>query len=208
MNRMVKEGAQVDMKSLERERTRLREGAKAVEKDMAASRRNAAQISPDDLRKGVKVRIGKASADCIVTVPPDAKGNLTVQAGILPMKINISDVTSIVQEKEDGRKKPENGPKARDRGTSGGSFGKSMTVSFEVDVRGMNTEEALMTVDKYLDDAYLAGLEKVTVIHGKGTGVLRREVQNFLRKRAHVKSFRIGTYGEGENGVTIVELKK
>ena len=85
---------------------------------------------------------------------------------------------------------------------------KSASVSTEINLLGKTVDEAIAELDKYLDDAYLAGLEKITVIHGKGTGVLRREVQKFLKRRPQVKSFRLGTYGEGENGVTIVELKK
>ena len=135
---------------------------------------------------------------------PD-RGSVTVQAGILQMKVRTADISAIVE--EDRKKKPER-TVSQDKGVRAGSFGKAQTISASVDLRGMNTEEALSAVDKYLDDAYLAGLDKVTVIHGKGTGVLRREVQKYLKRRQQVQSFRLGSFGEGDAGVTIVELKK
>ena len=88
------------------------------------------------------------------------------------------------------------------------SAGKSMFVSPEIDCRGQTVDEGIGNIDKYIDDAFLAGLHQVTIIHGKGTGVLRDAVQRFLKKHPHVKSFRPGVYGEGEMGVTVVELKK
>ena len=192
---------------LEENRSRLRKGAKEMEKDRAAAAdRRKASVDPKLLVKGTKVRLGTLDQDCIVLSPPDERGSMVVQAGILQMNVRAADITAIVPEKEE-RPKGAVRSKDQDRGIRAGSFGKSATVSVEVDLRGMNAEEALGTLDKYLDDAYLAGLEKVTVIHGKGTGVLRREVQQFLKKRPQVKSYRLGSYGEGESGVTIVELK-
>ena len=84
---------------------------------------------------------------------------------------------------------------------------KSKNVSTEVDVRGQNLEEAWMNVEKFLDDCYLAGISPVSIIHGKGTGILRKGLQGYMKKHRYVKSFRNGRYGEGEDGVTIVELK-
>ena len=82
-----------------------------------------------------------------------------------------------------------------------------MHISHEIDLRGMVVEEGLEAADKYLDDAYLAGLPSVTIIHGKGTGVLRAAIQKQLKKHPHVKEFRYGKYGEGEDGVTVVSIK-
>lgn len=84
---------------------------------------------------------------------------------------------------------------------------KEKNIDMSIDVRGKTSDDAILEVDKYLDDAYTAGLKQVTIIHGKGTGVLRQAIRNFLRRHPHVKSFRDGTYGEGEQGVTVVELK-
>ena len=84
---------------------------------------------------------------------------------------------------------------------------KSMEATTSVDVRGQNLEEATMNVEKFLDDCYLASVSPVTIIHGKGTGILKKGIQQMLKKHKYVKSYRYGTYGEGEDGVTIVELK-
>lgn len=155
--------------------------------------------SPKKLVKGDKVFIHTLNQSGIVVNPPDSKGDVAIRAGIMTVKVNISNLS--LDKTEDVTKntikKYSMSIKSR----------KSQNISPEVDLRGLMVEEAIEKTDKYLDDAYLAGISPVTIIHGKGTGVLRSAIQEFLRKNSHVKNFRIGEYGEGESGVTIVELK-
>lgn len=129
---------------------------------------------------------------------PNKDNIIQVQVG--PMKINadISDITILAKQES---KKEITTKKAKN------DF-KSKNVSTEINVIGLTVDEAIPLVDKYLDDVYLSSIKSVRIVHGKGTGKLREGIHKFLRKQPHVKSFRLGTFGEGEMGVTIVELKK
>ena len=132
---------------------------------------------------------------------PDAKGNLTVQMGILRSKVHISDL-EIIEEQPSYLKKT-----ARQTGKGKVKMGKSLSVSPEINLLGKTVDEAIAELDKYLDDASLAHLTSVRIVHGKGTGALRAGVHNYLRRQKHVRSFRLGAFGEGDAGVTIAELK-
>ena len=129
---------------------------------------------------------------------PDNKGEVLVQTSLMKIKVPLSDLAVATGQPS----RPPERSKLRNV-----RQGKAETVSSSIDCRGMTSDECLMIVDKYLDDAYLAGVKTVTIIHGKGTGALRAAVQSYLRKNARVKSFRPGLFGEGEMGVTVVELK-
>ena len=142
----------------------------------------------------VDIRPGKAAGT--VLAPPDDRGEVSLQAGAMKFKAPLSQLrmTQEAPAKEKTTVKAKTGALTR-------------TVSSECDVRGMSLEEALGAVSLYLDDAVLAGLNEVYIIHGKGTGILRSGIQQDLRKNRHVKSFRRGMYGEGEDGVTVVTLR-
>lgn len=155
---------------------------------------------PKKLIKGDKVHIHSMNQSGYVITPPDSNGNVTVQAGIMKVKINIKDLS--IDESQDNTKKT-----VAKKLASSYSNRKSRLISPELDLRGLMVSEAIEKTDKYLDDAYLAGLSPVTIIHGKGTGALRSAIQDYLRGHSHVKSYRLGQYGEGEAGVTVVELK-
>lgn len=157
-------------------------------------------IVPKDLKVGDRVYIHSLGQSGIVTSPPDNSGNVMIKTGIMRVKIGIEDLSL------DNTKQQQ--PKQQSKRYSGGFRNtKAKDISPEVDLRGMMALEAIDKLDKYLDDAYLAGLERVTIIHGKGTGALRSAVQEYLRTNSHIKSYRAGLYGEGEAGVTIAELK-
>ncbi len=186
---------------MEDKRKTLKEKLSKVEESLSkmnGKQRKLRKI-PKKLVKGDRVFIHTLEQSGIVVNPPDSKGNVTVKVGIMTVKADISNLSLDKSEEEPNTimKKYSMNVKAR----------KAQNISPEVDLRGLMVEEAIEKTDKYLDDAYLAGISPVTIIHGKGTGVLRSAVQDFLRKNPHVKSFRIGQYGEGEAGVTIVELK-
>ena len=152
--------------------------------------------APETVKAGDKVKILTLGAEGTVLAPPDEKGEVQLQAGMMKFKAPLSQLRMIRQEPEKAKTtvKAKTGMMTR-------------TVKSECDVRGMNLEEALDAVSLYLDEAVLAGLNEVYIIHGKGTGILRAGIQQDLRKNKHVKEFRRGMYGEGEDGVTVVTLK-
>ncbi|MGI6168514.1 MAG: endonuclease MutS2 [Christensenellales bacterium] len=150
---------------------------------------------PDTLDKGQSVRILSVDAEGTVLTRPDEKGDLFVQAGALKMGVNIRDLRLTK------KKKPQSAP-----AKSQYSF-RLEAVPQELHVRMQTLDEALLNIDRYLDDAVRSGHTQVRIVHGKGTGVLRNGVQSFLKNHPHVKSYRLGRYGEGEDGVTIVDLR-
>lgn len=150
----------------------------------------------DPLKIGDTVHVIHLDTDATVLTLPDTKGDLTIQAGIIKMKVNIAQLSRSEKTKE---KQVSHIAAKTDQSVR--------TVSMSCDVRGLNLEEALARVDEYLDSAVLAGLHEVTVVHGKGMGILRSGIQQYLKKHRHVKSCRLGVFGEGEDGVTIVTLR-
>ena len=155
-----------------------------------------ATLPPKTVKIGDEVEILTLNTKGTVLGAPDSKGEVQVQAGIMKMKVHISQLRLIKENKPK--------PKATVSTKTGAM---TRTVHMECDVRGMMLEEAISAVDIYLDEAVLASLNEVSIIHGKGTGVLRSGIQQHLRRHHHVKSFRLGVYGEGESGVTVVTLK-
>ena len=151
---------------------------------------------PKDLKPGDLVDIIHLGTRGTVLSKPDAKGEVQLQAGIMKLKANISQLR-LVEQKQPPKKKST---------VMVHSQSASRTVRMECDVRGMALDEALIEVEHYLDEAVMAGMNEVAIVHGKGTGTLRAGIQKHLKTYPHVKSFRLGQYGEGETGVTIVTL--
>ena len=196
--------AGVSAKDMEKERGKLREKMSTVDKKLsaknAAPKKSHKQITAKDLHIGDSIKVLSLNLKGTVSTLPDAKGNLFVQMGILHSQVNIRDLE-----------------KLDDTVITGGNFSKtgsgkikmskSASVSTEINLLGKTVDEAIMELDKYLDDAYIAHLPSVRIVHGKGTGALRKGVHNYLRRQKHVKSYRLGEFGEGDAGVTIVEFK-
>lgn len=160
----------------------------------AISLREADGLPPKGLQAGERVKLLDISREATVLSAPDAKGELMVQAGILKLTTQLDNVRRIEDKAET--------PKGETRLNL-----ETKSVRMEVDIRGRQVDEALLELDKYLDDASMAGLHEVLIVHGKGTGALRSGVQAHLRRHPYVKEFRLGRYGEGETGVTVVTLK-
>ena len=161
---------------------------------------NMNPVEPEELQPGDRVKILTLDQNGEVLTLPDDKGDLTVKVGIMKINVNIADLMMI----NDGTKKK----KQKNRGYANMYRMKAQTISMSVNVQGQNLEEALMNVDKYIDDAYMAGLKEVTVIHGNGTGVLKEGLRRSFKTHKLVASYRKGGYNEGGDGVTIVKLKE
>lgn len=190
------------IREMEAERAKLREQIKYKDQSIKNNvpKKKAKKIKPADLIIGADVRILSLNSVGTISTLPNEKGDLFVQAGLLRTKVNITDIELVEQPK----------PKTENRNKTGGGkirMEKSANISQDVNLIGLTVDEALPVLGKYLDDAYLAHLTKVTVIHGRGTGALRKAVHNHLKRTIYVKSYRLGEFGEGDMGVTIVEFK-
>ena len=159
-----------------------------------------APVRASDLLLGTEVYVPELDDTAYVQTLPDADGNLKLQAGIMTITTNLKDIR--LPKKQSAPKKDHSGKMRK-----GGTHLKSAAFSTELDLRGMLVEDAVIEIDSYLDRAVMNGLATVTLIHGKGTGALRAGVHQMLRRHPHVRTYRLGTFGEGDSGVTVVELK-
>ena len=194
--------ANISIKDMEQQRSKLREKidsaqSKSQSKNTAKPKK---KVKADKLHIGDKVRVLSLNLEGTVSTMPNAKGDLFVQMGILRSQVNINDLEYIGEAEQ---------PYAAKSASGSGKIrmSKSALVSTEINLIGMTVDEAIGHLDKYLDDAYLAHVPSVRIVHGKGTGALRNAVQQQLKRSKYVKSFRLGTFGEGDAGVTIAEFK-
>lgn len=193
-----------DIQAMEKKRSKLREqvnkaqNASSIKPDKAPKK----QYKASDFHLGDDIKIVSMNLEGTVNSLPDAKGNLFVQCGIIRMQTNINDLELLDK------------PTIKAPGFNGGtkasskkSLSKASSISTEINLLGKTVDEALSDLDKYLDDAYLSHLATVRIVHGKGTGALRKAVHNYLRRVKYISSFRLAEYGEGDSGVTVVEFK-
>lgn len=187
----------------EMEKSRSKVGAKIKKNQNNAGMKKAdpkKQYKPSDFKLGTGVKVLSLNLNGTVASLPNADGNLTVKMGILNSKVNIKDL-EIIDEPDI------KAPGLNRTGSGKIKMNKSMTVKMELNLIGKTVDEALAVLEKYLDDAYIAKLPQVYIIHGKGTGALRSAVQNYLKRCSYVKSYRSGEHGEGGAGATVVEFK-
>ena len=200
-----KAGASADIKELEKKRQKVRDKINEKNGKLALGNNqkkpaNQKTVDPKKLKKGDSVKIISMNLKGIVNTLPDARGNLFVQCGIMRMQTNINDLVPVKEETITA-------PALQRTNTGKLKMSKSFSVSSEINLLGCTVDEAIAKLDKYLDDAYLAHLPSVRVVHGKGTGALRSAVQSHLKRLKYVKGYRLGEYGEGDAGVTIVTFK-
>ncbi len=194
----------VDTAAMERERQALRERMSKTEKKLVMKTENKKPkkaLTAKELRLGESVKVLSMNLKGTVSSHPDSRGYLFVQMGIIRSRVHISDLELVDEPVVTSASMQRTGAgKIR--------MSKSSGISMEINLLGKTVDEAIAELDKYLDDAFLAHLKSVRVVHGKGTGALRKGVHNYLKRQKHVESFRLGEFGEGDAGVTIVEFKK
>ena len=183
-------------RAMEDAREKLRNKLNDMEEALKESQKPSAGLvkPPKDLKPGETVYITNLDQTGQVLSVMEQSDEVQVQVGIMKINVHISNLRRAEEKKEviSGRSIPSN---------------RNRMISMELDIRGRNVDDALIEIDKYLDDVFLAGLKEVTIIHGKGTGALRNGIHRHLRRHPHVESFRLGKFGEGESGVTIVKIK-
>ena len=190
-------------KDLEKHRSDLRKKMDKAGKKVALKtpQKQKSTLRPQDLSLGDSVKVMSLNVKGTVSSKPDSKGMLFVQMGILRSKVHISDLQLIDEPVITG-------PALSRTGAGKIKMNKSASVRTEINLLGKTVDEAVSELDKYLDDAYLAHLSSVRIVHGKGTGALRKGVHNYLKRLKYVQDFHLAEFGEGDAGVTIVEFKK
>lgn len=183
------------------ESKRQLENAKGRYREKIAVPENYKPVTADMLKVGDLVKVLSLGQNGTILSLPDGKGEISVQVGNLKVNVALKNIMLLSQ---GTKKQPEKLPKTKYASLY---KDKARNVSLSINVRGKMLEEALAEVDKYIDDAFMAKLEKVTIIHGRGEGILRRGIQEMLSKNKHIKEFRDGHFNEGGNGVTVVSLK-
>ena len=186
-------------KAAEEMRLKLKNKIDTIEEALSKTviPKNTLVKPPKNLKPGDSVLIVNLNQRGTVITPPDKDGEAIVQVGIMKINVHITNLKLVDEQKEQVYK------------TGAGEIGvsKAKNISSEIDVRGMPLDDALEVIDKYLDDVVISGLPEICIIHGKGTGILRNGIHQYLRSNKRVSSYRLGKYGEGEDGVTIVQLK-
>ena len=198
-----KAGAATSIKDLEKSRRKVHDKISEKNEKLALKNDNPAHkaLKPNQIRLGDSVKVVSMGLKGSVSSLPDKNGRLFVHGGIIRSQVSLSDLVLLEEETVKTEK--------MQRSSSGKlKMSKSYSVSTEINLLGKTVDEALSELDKYLDDAYLAHLPSVRIVHGKGTGALRKAVQGYLRKNRVIKSFRPGEFGEGDAGVTIAEFKE
>lgn len=194
--------AGMSVTELEKQRQRIKDNINKVDKGrVLKSQAPDRQHKASDFHIGDRVHVASLNLDGTVHTLPNQKGELNVTIGIMNYNVNMSDLT-IIEEASEMRKL-----KQKSSGIGKLKMSKTASISPEINLIGMTSDEAIMTLDKYLDDAFLSHISPVRIVHGKGSGILRNAVHNYLKRQKHVKSFRLGSFGEGDYGVTIVEFK-
>jgi DNA mismatch repair protein MutS2 len=218
ISELRKTGRGGDMASMERTRSALRE--QVSKKNEKLSRRQEdlprGRLKASQLHVGDRVRVISMGLKGIVTALPDSNGKVSVRCGIMNSKVDLSDL-DFIEEDVSGNPIKKNSRSSMKKAfeNAGGAgnkqrnldFSRNQAISPELNLLGMTTDQAINELDKYLDDARMSHLSSVRIVHGKGTGALRKAVHNYLRKQKWIKSYRLGDFGEGDAGVTIVQLQ-
>ena len=196
INEVREKMAGLERAETEAARKMMREKLSALEESVMPAQKKPERKPPENLRCGDRVYIHSLNQSGNVLTLPDSGGQTQIQAGIMKIKVHVSDLSL---DEEDAAEKAVKFVKKR----HGGGL-KAIAIAHELDLRGLLPEEATIQAERYLDEVFLANVPSVTLIHGKGTGVLRTAVHNMLKRQPNVKNFRLGQFGEGEDGVTIV----
>ena len=199
-----KAGAGTDIRDLEKKRQKVRDKISEKNERLKGGLKKEPEqkaLDPQKLKKGDTVKILSMGLKGTVSTLPDAKGGLFVQCGIIRTRTNVKDLVYVEENSFSA-------PAPRQSGSGKIKMSKTLSISTEINLLGKTVDEALSVLDKYLDDAYLAHLPSVRVVHGKGTGALRNAVHSHLKRLKYVKEYRLGEYGEGDSGVTIVTFQQ